>query len=45
MPYVDPQTVADYARDGAVVIRGAFTPEQVELVRAGVAATSRSRVH
>ncbi|MEY2964658.1 MAG: hypothetical protein RLZZ228_471, partial [Actinomycetota bacterium] len=37
MTYVDPQTIADYARDGAVVIRGAFTPEQVELVRAGVA--------
>ena len=37
MSYVDPQAVADYARDGAVVIRGCFTPEQVELVREGVA--------
>ena len=36
MTHVDPQAVADYARDGAVVIRGAFTPEQVDLVRAGV---------
>lgn len=37
MVFVNPQIVADYARDGAVVIRGCFTPEQVELVRAGVA--------
>jgi hypothetical protein len=37
MTVVDPQTISDYARDGAVVIRGCFTPEQVDLVRAGVA--------
>ena len=36
MSYVDPQVITDYARDGAVVIRGCFTPEQVELVRAGI---------
>ena len=36
MPYVDPQTIADYASQGAVVIRGCFTPEQVDLVREGV---------
>jgi ectoine hydroxylase-related dioxygenase (phytanoyl-CoA dioxygenase family) len=37
MSYVDSQAVADYALNGAVVIRGCFTPDQVDLVRAGVA--------
>ena len=37
MPYVDQQTIDSYARDGAVVVRGCFTPDQVDLVRAGVA--------
>lgn len=36
MSYVDPEAVEAYARDGAVVIRGCFTPEEVELLRAGV---------
>ena len=37
MPYVDSATVDAYRRDGAVVIRGCFTPAEVDLVRAGVA--------
>lgn len=37
MGIVDPQIITDYARDGAVVVRGCFTPQQVDLVRAGVA--------
>ena len=36
MAQVDSADVQAYARDGAVVLRGIFTPEQVELVRAGV---------
>ena len=34
--HIDPSIVSDYARDGAVVIRGAFTLDQVELLRRGV---------
>ncbi|TEX52339.1 MAG: phytanoyl-CoA dioxygenase, partial [Actinomycetales bacterium mxb001] len=36
MAQVDSADIQAYARDGAVVLRGIFTPEQVELVRAGV---------
>ena len=39
MPQIlDPQIIADYDRDGAVVIRGAFAPHWVELLAAGVEA-------
>jgi hypothetical protein len=34
--------VDDYRRDGAVVVRGAFTPEQVDLVREGIEANLAS---
>ncbi|MFM9049161.1 MAG: phytanoyl-CoA dioxygenase family protein [Actinomycetota bacterium] len=37
MTYVDSADVDAYARDGAVVLRGIFTPDEVELLRAGVA--------
>ena len=37
MPYIDAATVDAYQRDGAVVIRGCFTPAEVDLVREGVA--------
>ena len=33
---LDPQTIADYDRDGAVVIRGAFAPHWIELLAGGV---------
>ncbi|MFO0404653.1 MAG: phytanoyl-CoA dioxygenase family protein, partial [Alphaproteobacteria bacterium] len=37
MPQIlDPQIIADYDRNGAVVIRGAFAPHWVELLAAGV---------
>ena len=37
MPQIlDPQTIADYDRDGAVVIRGAFAPHWIELLAGGV---------
>jgi len=37
MPQIlDPQIIADFNRDGAVVIRGAFAPHLVELLSAGV---------
>ena len=33
---VDAATIADYQRDGCVVIRGLFSPAEVELVRTGI---------
>ena len=37
MPQIlDPQTIADYDRDGAVVIRGAFASHWIELLAGGV---------
>lgn len=36
MTYIDQEIIDAYARDGAVVVRGCFTPEQVELVARGV---------
>jgi len=33
---VDQATIDEYRRDGCVVIRGLFTPAEVELVRAGI---------
>ena len=33
---VDPATVEAYQRDGVVVVRGAFSPEDVELARRAV---------
>ena len=33
---VEPEVIDAYARDGAVVVRGAFTPAEVELVAAGI---------
>ena len=36
MAYVEPAAIEAYAQDGAVVLRGIFAPDEVELVRAGV---------
>ncbi len=33
---LDPQTVSDYTREGAVVLRGVLTPEEVQELAAGI---------
>ena len=39
---LDASVIADYARDGAVVVRGAFTPDEVALVTEGIEANLAS---
>ena len=33
---LDPSTIAAYARDGAVVLRGVFTPAELQRLEAGI---------